>query len=110
MLVLHLSPGFFRPLRPGLETAPLAAQPLHLALDHPLIAIALLLADYAYFWALRQPDSLVALVMSLRRASTLVAFADSLLFFGELNGWRKLPAVIGILIGIILTILGQSHR
>ena len=45
--------------------------------------------------------------MSLRRASTLVAFAGSLLFFGELNGWRKLPAVIGILIGIVLTLLGR---
>lgn len=74
----------------------------------PFIAIALLLADYAYFWALRQPDSLVALVMSLRRASTLVAFAGGIFLFRELNAWRKLPAVIGILIGIILTIVGRS--
>ena len=38
--------------------------------------------------------------------SGLVAFAGGLLFFGELNGRQKLPAVIGVLIGIILTILG----
>ncbi len=74
----------------------------------PFIALTLLVADYAYFWALRNPDSLVSLVMSLRRASTLVAFAGGLLFFGEINGWRKLPAVIGILIGIILTICGRA--
>jgi uncharacterized membrane protein len=74
----------------------------------PFIALSLLVADYAYFWALRQPDALVSLVMSLRRASTLVAFAGGLLFFGELNGWRKLPAVIGILIGIVLTICGRA--
>jgi hypothetical protein len=38
--------------------------------------------------------------MSLRRGSTLVGFAGGLLFFGEKNGWQKLPAVIGILVGL----------
>lgn len=73
----------------------------------PFIALALLVADYAYFWALTQPDGLVSLVMSLRRASTLVAFFGGLIIFKEVNGWRKFPAVIGILLGIILTILGR---
>ena len=73
----------------------------------PVIALALLVADYLYFSALRQPDSLVSVVMSLRRASTLVAFAGGLYFFGELNGMKKLPAVIGILAGIVLTICGR---
>ncbi len=73
----------------------------------PCIALALLVADYAYFWALGNPDGLVSLVMSLRRASTLVAFGGGLLFFGELNGWRKLPAVLGILVGIALTLCGR---
>ena len=75
----------------------------------PFIALSLLVADYLYFWALRQPDGLVAVVMSLRRASTLVAFAGGILIFKELNAWKKLPAVIGILVGIVLTILGSSH-
>ena len=72
----------------------------------PFIALLLLAADYLYFSALRNPHGLVAIVMSLRRASTLVAFAGGLYFFHEANGWRKLPAVIGILIGVVLTILG----
>jgi len=74
----------------------------------PFIALSLLVADYAYFWALSNPDGLVSLVMSLRRASTLVAFAGGLLFFHEINGWRKLPAVLGILFGIVLTICGRA--
>jgi drug/metabolite transporter (DMT)-like permease len=74
----------------------------------PFIALALLVADYLYFSALRQPAALVAVVMSLRRANTLVAFAGGLYFFREVNGWKKLPAVIGILIGIVLTICGRS--
>ena len=74
----------------------------------PFIALALLVADYLYFTALRHPAALVAVVMSLRRASMLVAFAGGLLFFKEVNGWKKLPAVIGILVGIVLTILGRN--
>ncbi|HYG22005.1 MAG TPA: DMT family transporter [Verrucomicrobiae bacterium] len=72
----------------------------------PLIAIALLVADYIYFSALADPDSLVSIVMSLRRGSTLVAFAGGIMLFREQHGREKLPAVIGIMIGIILTILG----
>jgi len=74
----------------------------------PFISLALLVADYAYFWALHNPGALVSIVMSLRRASTLVAFAGGLYFFHEVNGWKKLPAVLGILLGIILTILGRA--
>jgi bacterial/archaeal transporter family protein len=72
----------------------------------PFIAFTLLVADYIYFSALRDPNSLVAVVMSLRRGSTLVGFAGGLLLFGEKNGWQKLPAVIGILVGIVLTVMG----
>jgi drug/metabolite transporter (DMT)-like permease len=72
----------------------------------PFIAISLLVADYIYFSALRDPASLVAVVMSLRRGSTLVGFAGGLLLFGEKNGRQKLPAVIGILVGIVLTVMG----
>jgi drug/metabolite transporter (DMT)-like permease len=75
----------------------------------PFISLALLVADYFYFSALKHPDALVAVVMSLRRASVLVAFAGGLYFFNEVNGWKKLPAVIGILAGIALTILGRPH-
>lgn len=72
----------------------------------PLIGLALLAADYVYFDALRNPEALVSLVSSMRRGSVLVAFGGGLLFFGERYGWRKLPAVIGVLIGIILTAVG----
>jgi drug/metabolite transporter (DMT)-like permease len=76
----------------------------------PLVALALLVADWFYFSALKNPGALVSIVMSLRRVSTLVAFAGGLYFFHELNGWRKLPAVLGIVIGVALTILGQPHH
>jgi len=72
----------------------------------PLIAVTLLAADYVYFSALRDPAALVSLVTSLRRGSTLIAFAGGVFLFKEKSGWQKLPAVLGVLIGIALTILG----
>ena len=41
-----------------------------------------------------------------RCGSTLVAFAGGVYLFKEPNGLRKLPAVIGVLVGIVLTVLG----
>jgi drug/metabolite transporter (DMT)-like permease len=49
---------------------------------------------------------LVSLVMGLRRGSGLVGFAGGVLFFGEKNALKKLPAVLGIVAGILLTVLG----
>jgi len=70
------------------------------------VSVMLLIADFLYFNALRDPEALVSMVSSLRRGSTLVAFAGGILLFGEVNARAKLPAVIGVVIGIVLTILG----
>jgi transporter family protein len=70
------------------------------------VSAALLVADFVYFSALRDPEALISLVSSLRRGGTLVAFAGGLLLFGELNGRQKLPAVLGVLAGILLTFSG----
>ena len=72
----------------------------------PLIAVFLLLADYVYFDALTDPQALISVVSSLRRASTLVAFAGGIWWFREARGAAKLPAVLGILCGIVLTLAG----
>jgi bacterial/archaeal transporter family protein len=72
----------------------------------PLVSATLLVCDFIYFTALRDPEALVSVVASLRRASILVAFAGGLLLFRESNGWKKFPAVAGVLVGIVLTILG----
>jgi drug/metabolite transporter (DMT)-like permease len=70
------------------------------------MSVALLVADFIYFDALRNPAALVSVVSSLRRGSTLVAFAGGLWLFHETNGRQKLPAVLGVLLGIVLTVLG----
>src|SRR6478752_2701934 len=75
-------------------------------LSMPLLALCLLCADFAYFTALRDQGGLISLVASLRRGSTLIAFAAGVFLFKEANGWKKLPAVFGVVLGIVLTILG----
>jgi drug/metabolite transporter (DMT)-like permease len=72
----------------------------------PFIALFLLTADYIYFSALTHPEALVSIVMSLRRGSTLVGFLGGLVLFKEKHGLKKLPAVIGILLGMTLAVLG----
>lgn len=72
----------------------------------PLLALCLLIADFAYFYALRDPQGLISLVASIRRGATLIAFAAGVLIFKEANGAKKLPPVLGIVLGIALTLLG----
>jgi drug/metabolite transporter (DMT)-like permease len=74
----------------------------------PCSALALLVADFVYFGALRDPEARIAIVSCLRRGSTLVAFAGGVFLFRETNGLRKLPAVLGVLAGIVLTLLGKG--
>jgi drug/metabolite transporter (DMT)-like permease len=71
-----------------------------------VVSFALLLADFVYFDALRNPAALVSLVSSLRRGSTLVAFAGGLWLFGEVSNRQKFLAVLGVFAGIVLTVLG----
>ncbi|MGC9940559.1 MAG: DMT family transporter [Verrucomicrobiota bacterium] len=97
---------FFAPFALGWRLRLWPTNPFHWRWSIPFIALALLVADYLYFSALQHAHALVSIVMSLRRGSTLVAFAGGLYFFHEANGWRKLPAVLGILLGIVLTLLG----
>jgi drug/metabolite transporter (DMT)-like permease len=70
------------------------------------MSLTLLLADFVYFHALRDPEALVSLVSSFRRGSTLVAFIGGVWLLGERNWRAKLLPLVGVLIGIVLTIVG----
>jgi len=72
----------------------------------PFIGLSLLVSDYLYFWALRDPEALVSIVTAIRRTSVVVGFVGGLLWLGERNGWRKLPALIGLLVGVAMIVVG----
>jgi bacterial/archaeal transporter family protein len=88
------------------RTRPAPRERFHFRFSMLLLALCLLCADFAYFSALRDEAGLISLVASLRRGSTLIAFAAGVFVFKEANGWKKLPPVLGIVLGILLTILG----
>jgi uncharacterized membrane protein len=96
----------FLPLATGWKFRWWTRHEFHWRWSVPLVSAALLVADFIYFSALRDPAALVSVVASLRRGSILVAFAGGLLLFGEVNGRKKLPAVLGVLAGIVLTVIG----
>jgi transporter family protein len=70
-----------------------------------LIGICLTVADFLYFWSLSMPDSLVAIVSTVRRASVIVSFSLGALLFHEKNIKRKAWILLGIMIGIGIIVL-----
>lgn len=71
----------------------------------PAIGLSLLVADFFYFKALTNPDSMVSVLSCLRRGAVLVTFFAGTFLFKEKQFLRKLPCVLGILAGILLIAL-----
>lgn len=71
-----------------------------------LIGATLTIADFAYFWALSYSGSLIAIISTVRRSSVIVSFTLGAIVLQEKNIKYKALALIGILMGIGLIILG----
>ncbi len=72
----------------------------------PLITIFLTIADMAYFVALAEGDSMVAVVSMVRRSSVVVSFACGAVLFGEKNLRSKAIDLAFILVGMVFLWLG----
>lgn len=68
----------------------------------PMVGIALLAADFAYFAAIRDPDALISVITPIRRACVIITFFAGIFWLGEQNGKIKGLCVAGILLGIVL--------
>ncbi len=79
-----------------------SSAPFHWRWSIPLIAIFLLVADFSYFTALSDPNSLISVVSPLRRGSVVIAFLFGVLNLKEENWRAKAPCVAAILTGVIL--------
>ena len=73
----------------------------------PAIGLFLLMADFAYFYALSYDDSMISVIAALRRGGVLVAFVTGALLFRESNIRQKGIYLLGILAGILLISLGS---
>ena len=70
------------------------------------ISVFLCVADWVYFYALSDPDSMISIVSMIRRSNVLVTFAAGALFFHEKNLKNKAIDLLLVLIGMIFLYLG----
>ncbi len=73
----------------------------------PFVGILLVIADFAYFYALSHPEALISIISAIRRGSVVIAFAFGALLFREKNIGKKAIYLFGILTGIFLLVLGS---
>lgn len=71
------------------------------------ISIFLVSADFAYFYALSLPDSLISVVSTLRRAGVIVPFFYGAIVMHDKNMKLKIIDMIGVIIGMIFLFLGS---
>ena len=74
-----------------------------------LISLFLIVSDNVYMLALRDPDSLIAVVCTIRRGGAVIGFAYGLLFLKEQDPWKKVACMLGILAGLICLAIGSVH-
>ena len=73
----------------------------------PMIGITLSVADFMYFYALSRPDALLGVVSVLRRSSVVLSFLLGAAIFHEHNLKSKGIALVGIIIGVCVLLLGS---
>ena len=74
-----------------------------------LISLFLIVSDNVYMLALRDPDSLIAVVSTIRRGGAVIGFAYGLLFLKEPDPWRKVLCMTGIMAGLICLAIGSIY-
>lgn len=73
----------------------------------PLISVFLTLADFAYLYALQEPDAMISIVSMIRRGSVVVSFLCGAALFHERNLRSKAVDLAFILVGMIFLWLGS---
>ncbi len=81
--------------------------PFHWSWAIPLISIFICCADFSYFNALNQPDSMISVVSLIRRGSVIISFLCGALIFKEKNLKAKVLDLAFILIGMFFIWLGS---
>ncbi len=73
-----------------------------------MIALFLMSADFAYFYALSYQDSMITIVSTIRRAGVIVPFMYGAFVLHDKNLKMKIVDLIGVIIGMIFLYLGTK--
>ena len=84
-----------------------AVEPFRWRWTIPLISLFVTLADFCYYHALADADSMIAVVSMIRRSSVIVTFLSGALLFGERNLKAKAIDLLLILVGMVLLCIGS---
>ncbi len=68
----------------------------------PLVGLALLIADFVYFAAVRDPEALISVITPIRRSGVIITFLAGIFWLKEKNVRPKAWCVAGILLGIVI--------
>lgn len=71
------------------------------------ISVFLTLADFVYFFALSDPDAMISLLSTIRRAGVVVSFSIGAFLFREKNIKIKFICLSGVIIGSLILLLGK---
>ena len=82
--------------------------PFHWSWAIPLISIFLSAADFAYFYALSEADSMISVVSMIRRGSVIVSFLCGAMLFHERNLKAKAIDLALILVGMLFLWIGSK--
>lgn len=71
------------------------------------ISVFLTLADFVYFFALSDPNAMISLLSTVRRAGVVVSFTVGAILFREKNIKWKFVCLTGVIIGTLILLLGK---
>ena len=84
------------------------AEPFHWRWTIPLISLFVTIADFFYYHALADAESMIAVVSMVRRSSVVVTFLAGALFMGEKNLKDKALDLVLIIVGMVLLAIGSK--
>ncbi len=71
------------------------------------ISVFLILSDYVYLLALTYPESLIAIVSTIRRSGTIIPFLYGILYLREAEPKKKIICLSGVVLGLAFLLLGS---
>lgn len=72
-----------------------------------LISLFLVISDNVYMLALRDPESMIAVVSTIRRGGAVIGFGYGLVWLKEGEVWQKVACMIGVCAGLVCLAIGS---
>ena len=72
-----------------------------------MISVFLVISDNVYMLALRDPESMIAVVSTIRRGGAVIGFGYGLVVLKEGDVWQKVTCMTGICAGLVCLAIGS---